>query len=252
MLLAVVGAAAGLLFAYWTTSFVLASLARVLPLSIVFQTRPDLNVMLATSAFIGIATLLAGVGPALKLSKLDLVTDLKEQAAEAGARPGRFAARNVMVVAQLALSLGLLSAGGLFGRSALKAANSDPGFSYERAILASLDPSIAQIKEPQGRELYRAVLERIRSTPGVEAAALASTVPFGNFHEGRFVERPGIPRDVKMNGPTYRIISADYFKSLGLQMRRGRDFTAAEEMSANSPRVAIIDDVLAAVHRVAK
>ena len=245
MLLAVIGAGAGLLFAYWTTSFVLASLTRVLPLSIVFQTRPDLNVMLATSAFIGIATLLAGVGPALKLSRLDLVSDLKEHAAEAGARPGRFAARNVMVVAQLALSLGLLSAGGLFGRSALKAANSDPGFSYDRAILASLDPSIAQIKEPQGRELYRAILERIRSTPGIEAAALASTVPFGNFHEGRFVERPGIPRDVKMNGPTYRVVGADYFKALGMQMRRGRDFTAAEEMSANSPRVAIIDDVLA-------
>ena len=245
LLLAVVGAAAGLLFAYWTTSFVVASLARVLPLSVIFETRPDVNVMLATSAFVGIATLLAGVGPALKLSNLDLVSDLKEQAAEAGARPGRFSARNVMVVAQLALSLGLLSAGGLFGRSALKAANSDPGFSYDRAILASLDPSVAQIKEPQARELYRALLERVRSTPGVEAAALASTVPFGNFHEGRYVERPGIPRDTKMNGPTYRIIGADYFRSLGLQMRRGRDFTAAEEASANSPRVAIIDDVLA-------
>ena len=245
MLLAAVGAAAGLLLAYWSTSFVVASLARVLPLALVFETRPDMNVMLATSAFVAVATLIAGVGPALRFSRADLVTDLKEQAADAGARPGRFSARNVMVVAQLALSLGLLSGGGLFARSALKAADSDPGFSYARAILALLDPSIAQIKEPQGRELYRGVLERVRSTPGVEAAAVASNVPFGDFHEGRHVERPGIPRDTTITEPAYRIIGADYFKSLGIQMRRGREFSAAEEGSANAPRVAIIDEVLA-------
>ena len=195
MLLAAAGAAAGLVLAYWSTSFIVASLARVLPLAVMFETRPDMNVILATSAFVAIAALIAGVGPALRFSRPDLVTDLKEQAADAGARPGRFSARNVMVVAQLALSLGLLSGGGLFARSALKAADSDPGFSYDRAILALLDPSVAQIKEPQGRELYRAILERVRSTPGVEAASLASNVPFGDFHEGRQVERPGIRRD---------------------------------------------------------
>ena len=245
MLLAAVGAAAGLLLAYWSTSFIVASLARVLPLSVVFETRPDVNVMLATSAFVAVATLIAGVGPALRFSRPDLVTDLKEQAADAGARPGRFSARNVMVVAQLALSLGLLSGGGLFARSAMKAADSDPGFSYDRAILALLDPSIAQIKEPQGRELYRAILQRVRSTPGVEAAALASNVPFGDFHEGRQVERPGVRQDTTGSEPAYRIIGADYFKSLGLQMRRGREFSETEEASPGTPRVAIIDDVLA-------
>ncbi len=140
-------------------------------------------------------------GPALKLSRTDLVNDLKEQAAESGARPGAFSARNVLVVAQMALSLGLLSAGGLFGRSIIKAAAADPGFSYDGAILATIDPSVAQIGEPRGREIYRQALERIRSTPGITAAGLASTVPFGNFHEGRLVERPGIPRDEKMFGP---------------------------------------------------
>ncbi len=114
---------------------------------------------------------MAGVGPALKLSRLDIVNDLKEQA-DSGTRPGRFTARNVLVVAQLALSLGLLSMGGLFARSAFNAANSDPGFTYERAILAALDPSVAQMNEARGREIYRMVLERIRSTPGIEAAAL--------------------------------------------------------------------------------
>ena len=245
LLLAVAGAAAGLIFSYWATSFLVSSLSKVLPLTLVFESRPDVNVLLATAGFVGLATLLAGVGPAIKLSRLDLVTDLKEQAAEAGARPGRLTARNVLVVAQLALSLGLLSAGGLFARSAIKAASSDPGFSYERAILATLDPSVAQMNEARGREIYRLALERLRSMPGVEAVSLASTVPFGNFHEGRLVERPGIPRDESLYGPTYRIISSDYFRSLGLRMIKGRDFSAAEEGSAGAARVAIIDEVLA-------
>jgi predicted permease len=245
LLLAGLGALAGLVFAYWTTNYMVASLARVLPLTLVFETKPDLNVLLATASLVGIATILAGIGPALKLSRVDLMTDLKEQAADVGARPGRFTVRNVLVVGQLALSLGLLCAGGLFARSALRATSADPGFSYDRAILAALDPSVAQMNELRGREMYRQVLERVRRLPGVASAGLASTVPFGNFHEGRHVERPGIPRDASLNGPTYRIVSADYFRSLGLDMVKGREFTAAEESQPNAARVAIIDTVLA-------
>ena len=245
LLLSVMGAVAGLIFAYWSTTFLVASLAKLLPLALVFEPAPDANVLLATAGFVALATLLAGVGPALKLSRLDLVSDLKEQAAEAGAHPGRWTARNVLVVGQLALSLGLLAAGGLFARSAFKAASADPGFSYERAVLASLDPSVAQMNEKRGRDIYRVVLERLRRVPGVEAASLASTVPFGNFHEGRLVERPGVPRDPNTYGPTYRVVSADYFRSLGLSMIKGRDFTAAEEQAPNGARVAIIDVVLA-------
>lgn len=243
LLLAIVGAAAGLVFAYWSTTFFVSSLARVLPLTLVFDAKPDVNVLLVTAAFVGVATILAGVGPALKLSRLDLVNDLKEQAADV-ARPGAFTARNVLVVAQLALSLGLLTIGGLFARSAFNAARMDPGFSYDGAILASLDPTVAQIDDVRSREIFRAVLARVRSLPGVEAAAVASTVPFGNYHEGRMVERPGVNKDLQY-GPTYRIIGADYFRSLGLSMRKGREFTAAEEDAPDAPRVAIIDEVLA-------
>ena len=245
LLLAFVGAAAGLVFAYWATTYLVASLVRVLPLTLVFEPRPDINVLLATAGFVGFATLLAGIGPALKMSRVDLVSDLKEQASDTGARPGRFTARNMLVVGQLALSLGLLCAGGLFARSMIKATSANPGFSYEGGLLATLDVGVAQIDEARGRDLYRAVLERVRTMPGIEAAALASTVPFGAFHEGRLVERPGVPRDPALFGPTYRIVSSGYFRSLGLQMRRGRDFTIAEEQSANGARVAIIDEVLA-------
>ena len=71
-----------------------------------------------------------------------------------------FAARNVLVVCQIALSLMLLVAGGLFARGAMRAAAADPGFRYERLLLASVDPGLAGYDEPRTRAVYRRVMER--------------------------------------------------------------------------------------------
>src|SRR4029079_16328022 len=110
-----------------------------------FEPKPDLMVMAATTAFAVIATVLSGLGPALKLSKTDLVADLKALAADGSPVLGRrFSARNILVVGQIALSLMLLSAGGLFARGALKAAAANPGFSYDRQLLVSTDPTLLQ------------------------------------------------------------------------------------------------------------
>ena len=214
-----VGAAAGLVLAYWSTSFIVASLARVLPLTVVFESRPDMNVMLATCrASSAVATLIAGVGPALKLSRLDLVTDLKEQASDAGARPGRSPHATSWSSRSSPCRSGLLSGGGLFARSVSRPRGPTPVSRTTRAILAPLDPSVAQIDEPRAASCIGRILERVRSTPGIEAGVVASTVPFGDFHEGRHVERPGMPRDREPYGPDLpRSSGADYFKALGLQ-----------------------------------
>src|SRR4030095_10144261 len=117
--------------ASWSIAALGRSLAAVMPLTIAFEPKPDLMVMAATTAFAVSAPVLSGLGPALKLSKTDLVADLKALAADGSPVLGRrFSARNVMVVGQIALSLMLLSAGGLFARGALKAASANPGFEY--------------------------------------------------------------------------------------------------------------------------
>src|SRR5262245_12286160 len=123
LLLAGTGAIAGLRLAYWATTALGQSLAAVMPMAIEFQSRPDALVLTVTTAFAVLATVLSGLGPALKMSRADLVSDLKDLAAAAQPALGRrFTARNVLVVGQIALSLMLLSAGGLFARGALKAA----------------------------------------------------------------------------------------------------------------------------------
>lgn len=244
LLLATAGALLGLVLSYWAMKTMTLSLVAVLPMTLNFSPLPDRAVLAATTGFAVLSTLLFGLGPAMKLSRRDLVTDLKDLGGEG--RAGRwFGARNLLVVAQVALSLALLTAGGLFARSAMGAGSADPGYRYDGLLLASVDPSLAGFTEPRGREAYRRALERLRSLPGVERAGMASTVPFGSVHEGARVEPMGQKPADQPPGGTYRIISADYFGSLGLKMVRGREFTRAEEQSPSAPAVAIIDEALA-------
>jgi predicted permease len=248
LLLAVTGAAAGTLLASWAMGAFARSLAGIMPMGVSFEARPDAVVLFATVAFAIVATVMSGLGPALKLSKTDLVADLKALAADGSPTLGRrFSSANVMVVGQIALSLMLLATGGLFARGAVKAAAANPGFSYDRQLLVATDPALVQYNEARGRASYRELLARIRALPGVAAVGMAASVPFGEFHEGPTVERAGgatADQPARANA-AFRVIGADYFRALNLRMVRGREFTATEEMSTAAPRVAIIDERLA-------
>jgi predicted permease len=247
-LLALAGSAAGLLIAFWATRLLVSTLTPLLPLTLTFEPTPDLNVLIATTVLASVATVLFGVGPALRISRVDLVNDLKGTLSTGGPLESRrWQARNVLVVSQVALSLALLCTGGLFARAALKAAAADPGFRYDQLLLSGIDPSLSGYDEARGRAAHRAVIDRLRSIPGVSAAAFASTVPFGEFHEGMPVEAVGAEpgQGGERRSPTSRIISADYFRALGLTMVRGREFNAVDELSPTAPRVVIVNELLA-------
>jgi predicted permease len=254
--LAMVGGLMGLGLAYALTRLLVSSFIAVSPLDIVFPMTPDVRVLGATFIFCLFATLVSGLGPALKLSRLDVFPQLKEQAGESGAishARGRFwflAPRNVLVVLQIGLSLGLLATGGLFVRGSLAAADSDPGFRLESGLLFELDPALAGYDTPRSQQLYGSVLGRVRALPGVETASVASTVPFGAFSSGRRVRKAGEPESDGAGAPTgitaqHVIIGADYFKSLGLTLLRGREFDPREETGATGLATAIISEPLA-------
>ena len=249
LLLALAGAAGGLLLATWAMGALGSSLAAVMPLGIEFRPQPDLLVVVVTTAFAVLATVASGLGPALKISKTNLVDDLKASTSDAPGALGRwFSARNALVVGQIALSLTLLSAGGLFARGALQAASANPGFGYDRQLLVGLDASLVQYDAAHGRAVARDVLARVRTMPGVSAASIAGSVPFGAFHEEPSVERVGRPARPDLpaySGATFRAVGAGYFATLNLPMVRGREFTDTEEMSPTAPRVAIVDERLA-------
>jgi predicted permease len=253
LILAALGGLGGLLIAAWSTTLLIASLGRLAPIEIVYSAGPDVRVLGVTMAFCVFSTLLFSLGPAWKLSRPDVVSDLKKASGEeaAGGSRSLFSRRNVLVMGQLSLSLMMLAASGLFVRSAIRAANVAPGFRLDNSLIAELDPSLAGYDARVGRQMYSSVLSRMRGIPGVESAAVAATVPFGITSFGKDL-RPADDAIAGTNdgkarhvGATFNIVSEDYFTTMGIPLLRGRTFLLAETSGALNRRVGIIDKLAA-------
>jgi predicted permease len=252
MLLSLVGGVAGLLLGYWSMHLLVATLLPLSPVPLTVDWRPDVRILLATLGFCLFSTVVFGLGPAWTLSRTRIVPQLKEHAGEdPRGRLRWFSARNLLVAAQIALSLGLLTTAGLFTRGAVKAGQADPGYRLDRQLIAELDASLAGYDEARGREVYRRLMERLRAVPDVQSASLASLVAFGAMTEGKTVQKAGTPPGAGKDGRpvgagvVYYIVGADYFRTLGVPILRGRGFTLAEEQDAEAPPVAIVDEPLA-------
>ena len=252
-LLALAGAGAGLGAAYLGSALLLGSMTRIMPMTIALQPTPDVRVVVATVAFAALATIIFGLWPALRLSRTDTVRAINDQTGGSlGGTRRWFSTGNVLVTAQMALSLALLVASALFVRAALLGAEADPGFALDRTVHAEVDPALAGFDEVRGRDVQRRLLERMRSLPGVEAASIASVIPFGNTSMTRAVQADG-PRlrgnepgaREKLVGAQYYIVGADYFRTLNIERIAGREFTVAEEQPSTGVVSAIIDEPLA-------
>jgi cell division protein FtsX len=270
--LSIAGSAVGLVLTYWALHAFAASLDPLSELSVAVDPRPDMRILAVTLGLAVLATLTFCLGPALQLLRTDVFGELKEGARAAATGRHRYVSlRHVLVVGQVALSLALLTAAGLFVRGAAKAASADPGFALDRSIVVGVDPSLTRIEEPATHDFYRRALARVRATPGIEAASLASVVPFGNMSETRRVRFVGQPvadeqADNEAGGANssygagsgnqggsdrngvaaaFYVVGSDYFQTLRIPVLRGRGFTEAEESEAGGPRVAVIDEPLA-------
>src|SRR5947199_1208846 len=154
-------------------------------------------------------------------------------------------------MAQIALSLMLLFAAGLFFRGALKAAGLNPGFVAAGDLISEFDFSLIKKEPADSRRLIFAMVERARQLPGVRAAAVGTMLPYADFTNTRRIVRAKdtMPNDPKAPDPSvnalYTAISTGYFDALGVKLLRGRDFTQAECENKDSRRVAIIDEEMA-------
>ena len=256
-LLALCGGAIGLVLSAWCNDLLLQQLRSLLAsinFSFVVKLRPDAVVLSVTFLFCLLATMLFSLGPALKSTKADLVNDLKQQVGEP-ARVGRFnrffAPRNISVMAQIALSLMLLFAAGLFFRGALKAAGLNPGFVAAGDLISEFDFTLVKKEPAESRRLIFAMAERARELPGVTASAVGTMLPYADFTNTRRVLRTKdtMPNDPKAPDPSvnslYTAVTTSYFDALGVKLLRGRDFTQGECESKESRRVAIIDEEMA-------
>ncbi len=253
LLLALAGGTAGLALAFWSTGALVRSMSRLAPLDIVYSAGPDVRVLFATIGFCTLSTIVFALGPAWNLSRRNLVADLKT-GNRSDFQPGRlrgvFSRRNLLVMGQISLSLMLLSAAGLFIRSSIQAARLEPGFQTQGELIAEVDASLAGYNEARGREVYRALVDRLQNTPGVESVSLAATVPFGMVSLDKTARRSGdAPASVTAETATgiecrYNVVSSDYFSTLQIPLQRGRAFSAQDAGSGTRP-VAILDQAAA-------
>jgi predicted permease len=253
--LALLGGVGGLILGLWSTDLLVGSMRKLMPLDIVWLGGPNPAVLAATFGFCLLGTLMFALGPALKISRSALVTDLKEHAGEdVVRRRWKFLPRNPLVVVQIAFSLALLTAAALFIRGAGKAASVDTGLRPGASYLLEVDASLAGYEPKRAQELYRSLNERLAALPGVEHASISSSVPFGMIEVDRNVQRAGVrpAPDAKpataAEGLAFKAawnsVGADYFSTVGLPVVRGRAFTEAEA-TRPGPKVAIIDEALA-------
>ncbi len=241
--LALAGGVLGMGLAAWSTTLLVGSLGAILPVTIFFKASASPALIVATLFFCTLATAFFALGPALRLSRADVTADLKQQVGDdsVGQKRSRFLPRHPLVVAQVALSLGLLIAAGLFVRMAQTAAGVDMGFHADDTVVAEVDGSLAGFDEARSLELYHRLEERLGALPGVKSASIGAIVPFGFISIGQSLERPG----QEPVAADWNAVGADYFESMGIPLRSGRPFTPSETGSKGAPMVAIVDEVVA-------
>jgi putative ABC transport system permease protein len=257
LLLAICGGAVGLVLSVWCNNLLLHSMAALLNnvnFSFIVDLTPNFNVLAVTFLFCVIATVLFSLGPALKATKADLVNDLKQQVGEP-ARIGRFsrffAPRHISVMAQIALSLMLLFAAGLFFRGAMKAAGLNPGFVATGDLVTEMDFTLVKKEPADARREVFTIIQRARELPGVKAVGVGTMLPYGNFTNTRRImsTRSTLSNDPKAPDPGASALwtgtTPGYFESIGVKILRGRDFTQAECEKKDGRRIAIIDEEMA-------
>ena len=259
VLLAVLGAAAGLLLSIWATTLLTAFIysgAGMPPDFPRFDLSPDSRVLIVLLLVSALATVFFALGPAWNLARLELNPDLKRHAGDdSRERPrGRLGARELLAVGQMAFALALLVAAALFSRSAMNIARANPGFEFGSNFYVSLDSTLAGYSEPRVRQLIRDAIERLSSLPGVESVSSASSIPFGDSANIRSVQLGGAPppsnaaatlADGKELFGYYTVIGADYFRTLGIPLQRGREFERHEAEADHGPPVVILSRNLA-------
>ena len=246
VLLALCGGLAGMLLARWGLDALLALAPANLPR--VADIHLDAGVLAFSLALSVLTGLVFGIAPAWLAARADVNEALKQGSrgsTEGGAR-GRL--RSALVVLEVTFALMLLGGAGLLARSFMQLTHVDSGFTPENATVLRLSLPQKKYALPEQQTAFAdALLERVKTLPGVQAVGLTHSMPLvGDYVLGFNIEgRPAIaPSDLP--NTNYYAVTPDYFRAMGIRLMRGRVFTAQD--NAKTPRVAIINETLARQH----
>jgi putative ABC transport system permease protein len=240
MLLALLGGAAGLLLAFAGMDI----LKQVMPagLSQVDSITIDARVF-GFTALIAIATgFVFGLAPATQASSFSLNETLKEGGRDSAGGGKGVRLRNLLVIAEVAVSFVLLIGAGLLINSFVHLRNLDPGFRADHLLTAKID--LSELKYPDRAHripFLDEVLRRIRALPGVESAALAGNLPLTYDGDSTYIGVEGIPDpppDQQMD-VIYRAVGPGYFHTMQIPLLQGRDFDDRDTTAENTYKVVV-------------
>jgi len=241
VLLALLGGAAGVALGF----VAIQGLARYAEVAfgVTEDIRLDWRVLMATAAIAFITAILSGMSPAMLVTRIDI----REALSEAGARgtSGRRtqSARRALVVTEVAIGLVLLIGAGLLVRTFLYLNGENPGFNPRNVVTATAAVHEARYDEPGAvNRLFEESLRRVRTTPGVDSAAVSLTLPYERALNVniKVTEIPGEPPENGLINLTY--VTPEYFRSLRVPLLRGRVFTTAD--AAHTRPVVIVNEAM--------
>jgi putative ABC transport system permease protein len=244
-LLGLLGGAGGVLFAWLSLDLLRGFDPEVLPR--LQEVQLDWRV-LGFAMLVSLATGVAcGIVPAWLATRKELQESLKEGSRRSADSRGRRRVRSTLVIIEVALAQVLLIGGGLLFQSFLHMRSVSPGFNPEGVLVGQFELFTPRYAEGSAMAtFYREVTQQVAALPGVEAAALSTTIPFDKVQltlefviDGR--PRPLSPKQHPLAG--YNSITPDYFRTMGIRLRSGRFFSDADR--ADAPPVVIINEALA-------
>ena len=245
LLLALLGGAAGVVLGAWAVDAVSAIPIAMGNLPAVLDFSFDWRVF----AYALAATLAAGAGaglwPALAASRADIAAVLHESApSTSGGRGGR-RWRKVLVVAQVACSITLLSVAACFAGGLADARRINLGFDPRHLGSFVIDTAYAGYGRERSVAFYRELLRRVRDLPGIESASIAASVPLNYIQDGDSVEAEGRLPVAGQQRPLVMLnsVTPGYFDTMRIDLQRGRGFRDADQDGA--PRVAVVNELMA-------
>ena len=238
VLLALGGGFFGFALSLWATD-ALSAFRLPAPVPLDLSVSVDWRVLLYTFALSVGAGVLFGLAPAWAASRPLLSSALKGE--DALARPGRrWSLRNTLTVSQIAMSLVLLCATGLFLHSMERASGIDIGFRSRGILMMSVDPRVHGYTAERTTQFLTQLRERVAGLPGVISAACTDSVPLSGGNRSDSFHAEGRPSTGPDPGVELYMATSGYLETMGIPRIAGRDFAGE---AANAPKVAIVNQV---------